>query len=106
MKRFSNTNTYPDSEGNRWTQAQIKRKADAAKKEFLESFHVEHGFHYCEECRRNDCKPLSVSHIKSEKWAKENGCVELCWDITNMRLLGIPCHQRYDKLDSQLNWIK
>jgi len=92
-------NTYHDSHGNRWTTPQIERKiVEACKAKLLEQLY-EHNYNFCENCKRNDCKPLDCSHEISRKYAKENGCVEVLWDLDNIKIRGRRCHQVVDKLD-------
>lgn len=92
-------NTYSDSHGNRYTTPQIERKiAEAGKSKLLEQ-QFEHGYNFCSKCKRNDCRPIDVSHTISRKEAKENGYVEVLWDLDNLEILGRTCHQKKDKLD-------
>jgi 5-methylcytosine-specific restriction endonuclease McrA len=93
-----NKPTYSDSKGNRYTTAQINRKSDAAARLLLEIQFINDGFNYCTRCKRNDCKPIDVSHTISRKQAKENGCVEQIWNLDNLEILGRRCHKIKDKL--------
>ena len=45
----------------------------------------------CERCESNQGQ-LSMSHIVSVKWAKENGHAQYCWDEDNIELLCNTCH--------------
>ena len=92
-------NHYFDSFGNRYTTPQIERKiAQAGKSKLLEQ-RFEHGYNFCESCKRNDCKPIDVSHTISRKEAKETGRVEVLWDLDNLEILCRFCHQKKDKLN-------
>lgn len=91
-------NSYFDSNGNRYTTAQIERKIKKAALEILEMQFLDHGYNFCERCKRNDDKPIDVSHTISRKKAKEDGCVELLWDYDNLEILGRKCHKIKDKL--------
>lgn len=91
-------NTYSDSEGNRYTTAQINRRSDNAARNLLEVQRLTHGYNFCERCKRNDCRPIDVSHNVSRKKAKEMGTVELIWDKNNMEILGRKCHLEKDGL--------
>jgi 5-methylcytosine-specific restriction endonuclease McrA len=91
-------NSYFDSNGNRYTTAQIERKIKKAALEILEMQFLDHGYNFCERCKRNDDKPIDVSHTVSRKKAKEDGCVELLWDYDNLEILGRKCHKIKDKL--------
>ena len=93
-----NKPTYKDSEGNSWTTEQINRKSDRAAKDLLQLQLIEYGYNFCQQCKRNDCKPIDVSHTVSRKKAKENSTVELLWDLSNLEILGRRCHQKKDKL--------
>ena len=109
IKQRSSSNTYSDSFGNRFTSDEIELKIKKAKKLFQEWFIEEHGYIYCEECKRqydqngmealDGCSIIDISHTISVKEAKETGRVELCWDWeNNFRHLGRTHHQIHDKL--------
>ncbi len=91
-------NSYFDSKGNRYTTAQIERKIKKAALEILEIQFLDHGYNFCERCKRNDDKPIDVSHTISRKQAKEDGCVEVLWQYDNLEILGRKCHKIKDKL--------
>ncbi len=91
--------TYSDSQGNRYTTEQINRKSDTSAKLLLELQFIELGYNVCTKCMRNDCKPIDVSHTISRKQAKEDGCVELIWDLDNLEILGRSCHLKKDLLN-------
>jgi hypothetical protein len=92
-------NTYFDSDGNGYTTPQIERRITKAGESKLLEQQFEHGFNFCEKCKRNDCNPIDVSHTISRKYAKENSCVEVLWDLENLEILGRDCHQIKDKLN-------
>lgn len=69
----------------------------------LEQQEINLGYNVCEDCFRNDCKPIDVSHEISVKEAKESGKAELCWDLDNLKIRGRKCHQEKDKLNLQFN---
>ena len=91
-------NTYSDSKGKRYTTPQIERLIKKSALEMLEIQFIEHGYNFCQSCLRNDDKPIDVSHTISRKKAKEDGCVEVLWDLDNLEILGRKCHQIKDKL--------
>jgi len=91
-------NTYSDSKGKRYTTPQIERKIKKSALELLEIQFIEYGYNFCQRCKRNDCKPIDVSHNISRKQAKEDGIVEVLWDYDNLEILGRRCHQIKDKL--------
>lgn len=93
-----NKPTYSDSYNNRWTTDKIERKIKVAALEKLRQQEYEHGYNFCTKCKRNDDTPIDVSHTISRKKAKEDGCVEVLWDLSNLEILGRKCHQIKDGL--------
>jgi len=91
-------NTYSDSKGKRYTTPQIEHNIKKAALELLEIQFIEYGYNFCQRCKRNDCKPIDVSHTISRKKAKEDGMVQVLWDYDNLEILGRRCHQIKDKL--------
>ena len=95
---MSSKNTYSDSNGNRYTTSQIESRIKKASLKKLEIQFDEFGYNFCEECKRNDDKPIDISHTISRKKAKEDGCVEVLWDLSNLEILGRKHHKIKDKL--------
>lgn len=95
--------TYSCTDGTRLTTSQIDTRVTLAKGILLDNQLQEHGYNFCTECERNDCKPLDCAHIISVKEAKETGRAELCWDINNMKIIGRCHHQKQDGLNLQWN---
>ena len=93
-----NKPTYSDSWGERYTTDQIERKIKVAALEKLQDQSYEYGYNFCTQCKRNDDTPIDVSHTISRKQAKEDGCVEVLWDLSNLEILGRKCHKIKDKL--------
>lgn len=91
-------NSYFDSKGNKYTHNQIEIKIRKAGLELLNIQFLEHGYNFCTRCKRNDCKPIDVSHTISRKKAKENRCVEVLWHLDNLEILGRNCHRIKDGL--------
>ena len=91
-------NTYSDSQGNRYTTEQIERKIKKSALELLEMQFLEHGYNFCECCKRSSGTYLDVSHTISRKKAKEDGMVEVLWDLDNLEILCRNCHKIKDKL--------
>jgi len=91
-------NTYSDTNGKRYTTPQIERQIKKVALEMLEEQRNEFGYNFCQRCKRNDCKPIDISHTISRKKAKENGNVEVLWDKSNLEILGRKCHVKKDKL--------
>ncbi|MEO0902419.1 MAG: hypothetical protein AAFY00_10500 [Bacteroidota bacterium] len=96
-----NKPTYSDSLGNRYTTDQIEKKIKKAALEVLDMQFLEHGYNFCTVCKRNDCKPIDVSHDYSRKKAKEDGCVEVLWAHDNLKITGRDCHKVKDGLNLQ-----
>jgi len=97
MKQNSTKNTWVGSDGTRYTSAQVERYTTRAKKAYLENFVEDHRYPYCEDCHRNDCVPIDVSHEISVDECKKRGMVEKAWDLGNMKLRGRSCHRKHDK---------
>ena len=95
------SNKYFDSKGNSYTQSQIDFRIKRAGLELLDLQFLEYGYNFCTKCKRNDCKPIDVSHNISRKKAKELRQVELSWSHSNMEILGRRCHKIKDKLHIQ-----
>ena len=91
--------TYRDSDGNRYTTAQIEWRIKRAALLKLDLQFIEHGYNFCEECQQNNDKPIDVSHTISRKKAKEDGCVEVLWELSNLEILGRECHKKKDGLN-------
>lgn len=98
MNRTSKTNTYYDTMGNKYTQAQVDRYIRQAKAQKIQQMQDEYGYVFCEECGRNDCLPVDCSHDLPVKKCKETRQVELAWDVNNITMRGRPCHAKHDKL--------
>lgn len=98
MRTYSKKNTYEDSYGKRWTSAQVERKIQSAKMLKAQEFMDEYGYFFCEDCGRNDCLPIDMSHDTSVDYCKKMGQVELAWAVNNITLRGRPCHRKHDKL--------
>lgn len=97
-------NTYPTSDGKRYTQSQIDRRITNAKRAILERQIMEEGHNYCENCHSNGRGTrLDCSHNVSVKKAKESGRTELCWDVNNIEILCRDCHQEKDGLNLKFN---
>lgn len=98
-------NTYKTSSGKRYTQPEIEKKIREAKKQLLQNQLFDFGYNFCEECGHNGSGTrLDCSHTISVKKAKENGQTELCWDVSNLRVLCREHHSEYDQ--NNLQWKK
>ena len=57
------------------------------------------GYNFCQDCKRNDCKPVDCSHdISVDQCQKDPDTpLELAWDLNNITLRGRKCHRIHDK---------
>lgn len=90
--------TFKTSTGERVSKSVIDRRVRDAKQKKIDLMIDKYGYVFCEECHRNDCKPVDCSHDKSVDWCQKNNCVELAWDVNNITMRGRPCHNKHDKL--------
>lgn len=90
-------NTYKTSTGERVPKSTVDYRIRKAKQEKLDSFLKEHGYYFCEDCKRNDCVPIDCSHDISVDLCQKMGKTELAWDVNNITLRGRKCHKKYDK---------
>ena len=95
-------NHYRTSTGERISKLEIDKRVRQAKKEKLQEQFEKYGYNFCEECLRNDDKPIDCSHVISVDECQKSGRSELAWDKDNIRILGRKCHKIYDKLDLKL----
>lgn len=99
MKKFSTSNTYSTSEGQRLNRSQIEDKIRDAKQELITNHLIEFGYAFCVECMRNGSGTrLDCSHVVSVKECLESGRAELAHDVDNLRLLCRECHKKHDGL--------
>lgn len=89
-------NTYSCSDGTRVTKTEIDRKVHTAKDRKIEAMRDEYGYVFCEDCERNDCKPIDCSHDLSVNECQKQGKTELAWDVDNITMRGRKCHQKHD----------
>jgi len=90
-------NSYQTSDGERVTKSVIDRRVHEAKAEKIATMINDYGYVFCEDCKKNDCKPIDCSHDISVKEAQESGRTELAWDVKNITMRGRACHQKWDK---------
>ncbi len=83
--------------GERISTEECQKKISEAKQQKLDLFMLEHGYHFCEDCGKNTCKPIDCSHDISVDECKKSGRTELAWDINNITLRGRACHSKYDR---------
>ena len=92
-------NKYTLSNGLKIDKSAIDRNIRKAKEQKLNEHYDEYSRYVCTKCFRNDCIPITVSHIISTNDCQRNCKTELAWDLSNLQILGMPCHKKYDKLD-------
>jgi hypothetical protein len=90
-------NYYKTSSGERVLKSVVDTKVRQAKAVKKENFLDEYGYMFCEECGKNDCKPIDMSHDISVKQCQEEGRTELAWDVNNITLRGRKCHELHDR---------
>lgn len=101
MKKHSSKNTYSDTDGRRYTRAQIESRISIAKQAVINVQLIEYGYNYCTICKRNDCLPLDCAHTVPVKDCLERGYSELAWDTKNISIIGRKCHREMDKNNIQ-----
>lgn len=89
---------YRCSDGSKVSKAAIDANVRKAKALKIQQHLDEHGYLFCTECFRNDCKPIDCSHVISVDECQKTGQSELAWDLNNITILGRKCHQKRDKL--------
>lgn len=101
-------NFFKTSDGNRISKAEIDRKVRHAKADIIRYQKDWHGFNFCEDCREfgipenadyMELTMLDCSHDKSVDWCQKNGCAELAWDRSNIRIRCRYHHRIKDKLN-------
>ena len=93
-------NTYSDTNGTRYNTSQIDRKIKEAKQQKLNDSEYPH----CETCKRSTGVRIDMSHLVSVKWAKENSCCELAWDVNNIILECRDCHNLTENQSSDIRY--
>ncbi|MDB9801096.1 hypothetical protein OAB94_01840 [Flavobacteriaceae bacterium] len=98
--------SFKTSQGLRLETHHIDRLMRKAKENKIERMVYEHGYVFCEDCNRSGGVRIDCSHQISVKEAKESGRAELCYDVTNLKMLCRECHQKLDGLDLKFNKTK
>ena len=98
--------TFKTSQGLRLTTQQIDRLIYKAKENKIARMTFEHGFIFCETCQRSGGVRIDCSHQISVKEAKETSRTELCYNVTNIKMLCRECHQKLDGLNLEFNTTK
>ena len=89
-------NYYFTSSGERVSKSVIDRRVREAKETKINQMLDKYGFIFCEDCKRNDCKPVDCSHDISVKECQESRRTELAWDVNNITMRGRACHRKWD----------
>jgi hypothetical protein len=87
---------YSTSAGKMLDKKVIDKRVTQCKKDYLEAFHEDHGYHFCERTQRSDL-PLDCSHIISVKQCQEMGKSELAFCNWNIELLNRAAHLEIEK---------
>lgn len=102
IAKHSDTNTYADSVGNRYTKVEVERLIHLAKAEKLASFMAEHDYYFCEEKEGEHNGPIDCSHNISVSECQLKGLTEYSWDVNNITLRCRRHHNIHDR--SGLQW--
>jgi hypothetical protein len=78
------------------TRKEFDKRIRAAKELKLEKFFEDNGYYYCEDCKKNSCKPIDCSHDISVDRCIKDGVPELAYDVNNITLRGRECHKIWD----------
>ncbi|MFW5871755.1 MAG: hypothetical protein ACOCUT_01475 [bacterium] len=89
---------YKDSNGNKYSKAEIDRMVRDAKEKKIGSFIDEHGYIFCEDCGRSGGVRFDCSHQIGVDRCQKEGRSKLAWDIDNIKIRCRKCHQKHDKL--------
>jgi len=101
MKKISTTNNVRCSNGVRIRRITADGKIREVKAEKIRLFREQHGYIFCEDCKRSGGMYFDCSHIIPVKECYESGRAELAWDVKNIKILCRECHQKKDKLNIQ-----
>jgi hypothetical protein len=90
-------NYYKLSSGERISKSIVDRKIRESKQQKIDSFIDEHGYIFCEDCKRNATDTyIDCSHDESVDSCQKNGRTEKAWDINNITMRCRFCHQKHD----------
>jgi len=76
-------------------EATINARYREAKQKKIDDFINEHGYLFCESCKRSDL-PLDPSHIISRADCKRYDLLELIYDPANIRFHCRECHHHWE----------
>jgi hypothetical protein len=97
INQVSKTNKITTSTGEVMSRAEFDNRIRKAKAKKLQEALNKYGYIVCEDCKRNDCKPIDCSHDKSVKACIEDGVPELAYEVENITMRGRKCHNLHDK---------
>ncbi len=89
-------NYYKTSSGERKSKKLIDDQIRIAKKEKLEKQFDEHGYNFCEECKRSSGVYLDCSHDISVDRCQKEGRAELAYSVSNITIRCRDCHMAHD----------
>ena len=92
-------NTYQLSNGERIKKTVIDARVKKAKEQVLDNQLLEHGYNFCEKCKRSTGVYLDCSHKISVDECQKRGRSELAYYVNNIEILCRKCHQEWDKLN-------
>lgn len=96
IPQVSKTNKITTSTGEIMSRAEFDNRIKRAKAKRIQINLDKYGYIVCEDCKRNDCKPIDCSHDKSVKECIEQGVAELAYDVENITMRGRKCHNIHD----------
>ena len=93
-------NSFTDSRGRKFQKGTIDRMVNDAKRQRMQMQVDEYGYNFCEDCERNTCQPVDMSHdISVDQCQKDpNTPLELAWSISNITPRGRKCHIKHDSI--------
>ena len=89
-------NSYKCSDGTKVKKSIVDRRIREAKRIKLDNFIQEHGYYFCEECKKSKGVYIDCSHDISVDECQKSGKTELAWDINNITLRCRNCHIKHD----------
>jgi hypothetical protein len=96
---------YHTTDGETLTRTELDRRISKAKVQKIEDQKNEYGYNFCVDCQDGafpldsnelEYNILDCSHIISVKEVCETGRAELCYDLSNIRILCRHHHKEYD----------
>jgi hypothetical protein len=96
IPKQSRTKVLTCSDGERITRATFDRRIAQAKEQKLAEHFEKYGYFFCEDCKKNDCKPIDCSHDIPVSECIKSGTPELAYDVNNITLRGRKCHNKHD----------